>query len=175
MKKNNKKGISPLIATVIVIGFTIVLAALVITWGTRLFKTTVSDTETASKFNLACTTGMKLDITKKTGGTINSIPFSMVNNNQDQPIDGFKAIIRCKNTNIIQSTVTPVPSTVATQQLTFPLPKAYNVAYAYVVSTTSPVPATACSSTGADSIDFYPQLTIEGQTRSCESPINVKV
>ena len=40
MKNKNKKGISPLIATVIIIGLTIVLAALVVTFGTNLVKKT---------------------------------------------------------------------------------------------------------------------------------------
>ena len=57
----NKKGISPLIATVLVIGFTILLAALVITWGTNLFKDTVADTQVNSDFSIACTTGLKLE------------------------------------------------------------------------------------------------------------------
>lgn len=45
---NGKKGISPLIATVLIVGFTIVLAVLVITWisGTVQDTTTKSDCQT---------------------------------------------------------------------------------------------------------------------------------
>lgn len=50
-----KKGVSPLIATVLIIGFTIVIAALVITWGTNLFKKTQQQTGELSEINLACT------------------------------------------------------------------------------------------------------------------------
>ena len=46
-----------MIATVLIIGFTIVLAALVITWGNKLFQTTVEDTAKSSKFALECTSG----------------------------------------------------------------------------------------------------------------------
>ncbi len=53
--RKNKKGISPLIATVLIIGFTIVIAALVITWGTNLFKKTQQQTGELSDVNLACT------------------------------------------------------------------------------------------------------------------------
>lgn len=35
-KKTNKKGISPLIATVLILGFTIALAAVIMTWGKGL-------------------------------------------------------------------------------------------------------------------------------------------
>src|SRR3989338_8508658 len=90
--KKNKKGISPLIATVLIIGFTIVLAALVITWGTKLFQTTVSQTETTSKFSLACTTGLSLDITPG-AKAVDSLDITMRNNNQDKPIDDFKFVL----------------------------------------------------------------------------------
>ncbi|MBS3168048.1 hypothetical protein J4216_02920 [Candidatus Woesearchaeota archaeon] len=55
MKNKNKKGISPLIATVLIIGFTVVIAALVITWGTNLFKKTQTATAETSDINIACT------------------------------------------------------------------------------------------------------------------------
>ncbi len=61
MNRRNKKGISPLIATVLIIGFTIVLAAMVITWGTKLFKQTTEETGRASQFNLLCTTGYSVE------------------------------------------------------------------------------------------------------------------
>jgi len=51
----NKKGISPLIATVLLIGFTIVLAALVMRWGGTLFKTTTQTTGCESQGRLQCT------------------------------------------------------------------------------------------------------------------------
>lgn len=51
----NKKGISPLIATVLLIGFTIVLAALVMRWGGTLFKTTTQTTGCESLGRLQCT------------------------------------------------------------------------------------------------------------------------
>lgn len=52
---NTKKGISPLIATVLLIGFTIVLAALVMRWGGTLFKTTTQTTGCESQGRLQCT------------------------------------------------------------------------------------------------------------------------
>lgn len=51
-----KKGISPLIATVLVIGFTIVLAAMVMKWGGDLFKTTQEQTAVSSELKIACST-----------------------------------------------------------------------------------------------------------------------
>lgn len=61
----NKKGISPLIATVLVIGFTIVLAALVIQWGGQLVDKIKGETEVTSELSLTCSTGLtELKITK---------------------------------------------------------------------------------------------------------------
>lgn len=51
----NKKGISPLIATVLLIGFTIVLAALVMRWGTELFEGTAETQECLSLARIDCT------------------------------------------------------------------------------------------------------------------------
>ena len=92
MFNKNKKGISPLIATVLIIGFTIVLAALVITWGTKLFKSTVSDTESTSKFTLACTAGLSLEIDPKKVDA-NNMELTMRNSNQDRAIDDFQVIV----------------------------------------------------------------------------------
>jgi len=58
-----KKGISPLIATVLIIGFTIVLAALVIQWGGSLFKGIQQDTGVKSEVSTACSIGLaNLDV-----------------------------------------------------------------------------------------------------------------
>ena len=54
----SKKGISPLIATVLIIGFVIVLAALVMQWGSGLFENIKEETSTSSEISLACSTGL---------------------------------------------------------------------------------------------------------------------
>ena len=84
--KNNKRGISPLIATVLIIGFTIVLGALVITWGTKFFQTTVKDTEKASTFTLSCTS-LDFDGTAVSGS--DELVTVTLNNKNDQSIEGF--------------------------------------------------------------------------------------
>ena len=58
----NKKAISPLIATVLLIGFTIVLAALVFQWAGQLFKTTTATTGCESLGRIACTSNMELTL-----------------------------------------------------------------------------------------------------------------
>ena len=91
--KKDKKGISPLIATVLVIGFTIVLAALVITWGTKLFKTTVSETETAAKFSQACSAGLKVEVVGENYDPPDTFTLTLRNNNQNQAVNTFRIVL----------------------------------------------------------------------------------
>jgi len=162
MKRRNKKGISPLIATVLVIGFTIVLAALVITWGTKLFKTTVSETETASKVSLACTVGLKLEVLDSTLDDTNTqVTLNLRNNNQDRAIDGFRAVL---NFNTGTSEEGSIASSDGVMVLQFPVPKKYTI---NGVTTTD--------LTNLESIALYPQFEIEGDIKACENSENIKV
>ena len=52
--KKNKRGISPLIATVLIIGFTVALAAIIITWGSRFVIKTTEDVEEQTDAGLLC-------------------------------------------------------------------------------------------------------------------------
>jgi len=86
----NKRGISPLIATVLIIGFTIVIAAIVITFGTNIVKTTTQNTENTNKIINLCS---EIDINAKskqdtaylTNNQINVI----IKNNKGTKIEGF--------------------------------------------------------------------------------------
>ena len=53
-RKLNKKGISPLIATVLLIGFTVALAALVMTWGSGFIKKITTETSESTDLALKC-------------------------------------------------------------------------------------------------------------------------
>ena len=50
----NNKGISPLIATVLIIGFTIALGAMIITWGTDFFRSTTEKVDKDRENALLC-------------------------------------------------------------------------------------------------------------------------
>ncbi len=158
--RKNKRGISPLIATVLIIGFTIVLAALVITWGTKLFQDTVSQTQTTSRFSLACTAGLRLDVVNKVKDTATNpthVNLTLRNNNQEAIIEGFRVVVNMgavsKEGNITNTTAGGI-------NLVFPVPKAYRV-----------VNSDGTSIAGITSIDLYPIFTIEGQTRTCEQSV----
>lgn len=50
----SKKGISPLIATVLVIGFTVALAAIILTWGQTFTRGIQESTEMSTEIQLIC-------------------------------------------------------------------------------------------------------------------------
>ncbi len=60
--KINKKGVSPLIATVLLIGFTVALAGVVITCGGGFTERITSGTEERTSQTLACTGDLNFEI-----------------------------------------------------------------------------------------------------------------
>jgi len=66
---NNKKGISPLIATVLIIGFTIVVAVLVITWISSLTDDTQNQQACTADALEQCTDAIRFLSFSATGGT----------------------------------------------------------------------------------------------------------
>ncbi|MBI2148541.1 hypothetical protein HYU23_02580 [Candidatus Woesearchaeota archaeon] len=166
-----KKGISPLIATVLIIGFTIVLAALVITWGTKLFKTTVGETETTSKLSLACTTGLNIEITPDTSEKANKkLYLTMRNNNQDRSIDDFQFLLYtsagAEKVSVHGNAAGQFSSAAGTDavaiKLEFPVPKKYTINANSDLAT-------------LNKVEVYPAFAIDGVTKACGSPIEVKI
>ena len=66
----NKKAISPLIATVLIIGFTIVLAAVVIQWGSQLVERLKGQTDINIEKTDACQKFTDLSINRFTNSPI---------------------------------------------------------------------------------------------------------
>lgn len=60
--RRNKKGISPLIATVLLIGFAVALAAVVMTWGLDFIKNTADATESQTQNTLICASDLSFVI-----------------------------------------------------------------------------------------------------------------
>lgn len=66
-----KKAISPLIATVLLIGFTVALAAVIMTWGQGFTKKITGETETTTEQALTCTKlNFEISSADCTGNTI---------------------------------------------------------------------------------------------------------
>ena len=58
----SKKGISPLIATVLIIGFTVALATVIMTWGTKFTKDIQESTSSSANANMVCAQDVTLTI-----------------------------------------------------------------------------------------------------------------
>ncbi|RLE38147.1 hypothetical protein DRJ17_04850 [Candidatus Woesearchaeota archaeon] len=91
-----KKGISPLIATVLLIAFVVVLAALLFDFGERFFRDTVKDTEERATRKVTCTsTGIEfLEIANQKEVCYNGthIKFTVINNDITE-IEQLKLIV----------------------------------------------------------------------------------
>ena len=59
---DSQKGISPLIATVLIIGFTVALAAVIMMWGTKFTRDVQKSTEKSAESNVVCAQDVILEI-----------------------------------------------------------------------------------------------------------------
>lgn len=105
MKNMFKKGISPLIATVLVIGFTVALAAVILTWGTSFTKSIAKGTEETTEIQLACAQDVQFDVKAAcyddpvNGGT-GGVRF-IVENNGNRDIINFTARFKVTDTDVV--------------------------------------------------------------------------
>ena len=67
MKGSNKRAIAPLIATVILVGFAVSLAALVIDWNVGFYESTVEKTDIESSTRVDCTVDIDFGISSIRG------------------------------------------------------------------------------------------------------------
>lgn len=77
-----KKGISPLIATVLIIGFTVALAAIIITWSTGFTKRMQTQTEETANIQVLCATDVIFDL-KSVCATADSYKVVIQNDGQE--------------------------------------------------------------------------------------------
>lgn len=101
-----KRGISPLIASVLLIGFTIVLAALVFRWGGQLFQKTTSDTGCVSEGSIRCSQSVRVSIGSATINTVSDTVTITVLSEGDQQIKDFKVrLTKCSGETIVSDNV----------------------------------------------------------------------
>ena len=90
----NNKGLSELITTVLIIGFTIVLAAVVMTWGSGFVKNLTVKQASSSDLQLECNkidfkiNEVKVGNIMVNGETVNSL-YGSISNNLNTKIDDF--------------------------------------------------------------------------------------
>jgi len=74
-----KKGISPLIATILLIGFTVVIAAIVLTWGQGWFGSLTQSTSESAGLQLACVNQGGLTISEVCAVSATSTRITLIN------------------------------------------------------------------------------------------------
>lgn len=85
-----KRGISPLIATVLILGFTVALAAIIMTWGTGFTKKIQEQTEETSSIQITCATDVVFDIKSACEAATDGEYKITIANNGNKKIDGFQ-------------------------------------------------------------------------------------
>lgn len=88
-----KRGISPLIATVLVLGFTVSLAAVVMVWGTGFAQRMQTSTEEAAGKQVTCSQSVMFDLRDVTfkGSELATAITLFLENSGNVKIDGFSA------------------------------------------------------------------------------------
>ena len=94
MKKSNKRGISPLIATVLLIGFTIALAAIIFSWISSFTEERAGKTAEIVKSEVSCATSIEVGVEK---ACVDSTGIHFIfENRENNDINGF--VVRLEST-----------------------------------------------------------------------------
>ena len=98
-----KRGVSPLIATVLLIAFAVALGAIVMTWGENYVRTTADFAKTQSDVQLQCTSDVYFSVNdvsyyvNATDGLADTLDGGLnitIENNRAKTIKGFMFVVR---------------------------------------------------------------------------------
>ena len=110
MIKKNRKAVSPLIATVLLIAFAVALGALVMNWGKRYTEEQMEYTSTKSSEELECELNVELALKEVSGepqifykNSTNNLSF-IIENKGRKDIDSIRVIIIGQSGNDINTT-----------------------------------------------------------------------
>lgn len=158
-----KKGISPLIATVLIIGFTIVIAAMVMQWGTGLFENIKTQTGISSEISIACSS--ELSNLKITGAKLVGTNIEVtIDNSNEKDISGFLFRIH-QGTDV---------KTVDSSTLTYVSPATQALAGFGVQTYSVSIPTGITIITGTDKIGAMAKITAsDASTHTCTNEINL--
>lgn len=148
---NSKKGVSPLIATVLLIAFTVALGAVVMNWGKDFVTTKAKDTSGVANLELSCTSDIEL-LVKKIGAT-KRLCYNITDTNTTQITfllenRGVKAI------DGVRITVIDDEYGVNSTDLLSPISGGGIASNSVIVNTDKPI----------SQIEFVPMLKPEGET-----------
>lgn len=145
MRKNKKRGISPLIATVLLIGFTIALVIIIFFWISSFTKERAAKTEEIVEAEVSCATAIDVGVEKSCLDS-SGVHF-ILENRKNTDISGF--VLR------LESTTDPNVDVIEINQIL----KALEVTNVDVVPQNLNVPESAL---------IIPKITIDGKTALCQ-------
>lgn len=142
-----KKGLSPLIATVLLIGITISMAALVMVWGQTLFRQTTEETGESASAEIDCISKVAVEVLNVSCGTPGTAAV-VVDNKNEKPIDGVIVRVYGSGSNVqtISAALAPALGSFSAQSV--------NVAYTV--------------SGGITKVEVIPQIKLDsGSLHAC--------
>ncbi|MEK6862082.1 MAG: archaellin/type IV pilin N-terminal domain-containing protein [Nanoarchaeota archaeon] len=124
----NKKGISPLIATVLLVGFTIVLAVVVVNWARNLTEGITSDVSCETEANSLCRNMPTIPVVLSNVNPNNRTRI-VISNIFDKDLD-FLLIMRDSQDNVLESAQRNVSANaIYDSALTIPIMSLFNTYY----------------------------------------------
>ncbi|MDD5133533.1 MAG: hypothetical protein PHD81_04865 [Candidatus Nanoarchaeia archaeon] len=144
MLKRGKKGVEPIIATILVIGFVIIIAVAVFTWGDQLAKLKIGESEEEAEAALKC---LQTSFNVKSSCIFGPSVQLFLENTGRQDITSFKYAITGE-TRKAEDIKTSLP-VYAAATIPFGVPEELGT---------------------AGSIDIYPQVTIKDKPYTCKQP-----
>jgi|SRR3989344_4963824 len=143
-----KRGISPLIATVLIIGFTIVLAATIFQWGGSLVEKLKGQSEEGLT-KITCATDVNIDI-KQACDMINSVLLT-VDNKGNIPVKGLTVRLIGEKTDVQKVENSEIDPFGAKK-----------------ISATIPFDMRSSRPT---KVEVFPRILVDGKEQTCESEI----
>lgn len=151
-----KRGISPLIATVLIIGFTVALAAVIMVWGQGFIKGMQEKTETGANTQLVCAQDVVMQVSNVCRDTPSTLKVTIKN-------DGNKAlrkiVLRAYETDSSIGTANLAPILPAIETIDAFGVKTFNQAAASF----APFATTA----NVRQVEAIPIVSIEGKDTQC--------
>lgn len=144
MLKRGKKGVEPIIATILVIGFVIIIAVAVFTWGDQLVKLKIGESDEEAEAALKC---LQTSFNVKSSCIFGPSVQLFLENTGRQDITSFKYAVTGE-TRKAEDLKTSLP-VYAAATIPFDVPEELGT---------------------AGSIDIYPQVTVKDKPFTCKQP-----
>jgi len=155
-----KKGISPLIATVLIIGFTVALAALILNWGQTFTQDIQDSTSESGEQQLTCATDVVFDLQSACNFGANTLLVTIANNGA-LDIEDFSVRIYEDENKVYTISMTDLAYTA-------PVVEAFGI-QSFQLDLTGSVPTIAALD--VTKIEVIPQVIVGEEIISCTATI----